>query len=57
LHSQGRSLSGAQEPDIQSYFAHRHHDTKASSANRRMTVFRRFYKWALRDNRLQSIRP
>jgi integrase/recombinase XerD len=53
LHSQGRSLSDAQEPDIQSYFAHRHHDTKASSANRRMTVFRRFYRWALRDNRLQ----
>ena len=53
LHSQGRSLSDAHEPDIQSYFAHRHHDTKASSANRRMTVFRRFYRWALRDNRLQ----
>jgi len=54
LHSQGRQLSDAQEPDIQSYFAHRHHDTKASSANRRMTVFRRFYRWALRDNRLQT---
>ena len=52
LHSQGRSLSDALEPDIQSYFAHRHHDTKANSANRRMTVFRRFYRWALRDNRL-----
>jgi len=54
LHSQARQLSDAQESDIQSYFAHRHHDTKASSANRRMTVFRRFYRWALRDNRLQA---
>ena len=52
LHSQDSSLSAATEPDIQSYFAHRHHETKASSANRRMTVFRRFYQWALRDNRL-----
>lgn len=52
LHGQGSSLFAATEPDIQSYFAHRHHETKASSANRRMTVFRRFYQWALRDNRL-----
>ena len=33
LHTQSSSLSAATEPDIQSYFAHRHHDTKASSAN------------------------
>ena len=52
LHSQSSSLSAAGEADIQSYFAHRHHETKASSANRRMTVFRRFFQWALRDNRL-----
>ena len=52
LQLQNSSLSSAVEPDIQSYFAHRHHETKASSANRRMTVFRRFYRWALRDNRL-----
>ena len=54
LHTQDSALISASEPDIQSYFAHRHHDTKASSANRRMTVFRRFYRWALRDNRLQT---
>jgi integrase/recombinase XerD len=54
LREQGCTLSSAREPDLQSYFAHRHHDTKASSANRRMTVFRRFYRWALRDNRLQA---
>ena len=52
LHTQNTSLSSAVEADLQAYFAHRHTDTKATSANRRMTVFRRFYRWALRDNRL-----
>ena len=52
LHTQHSSLSAAVESDLQAYFAHRHTDTKATSANRRMTVFRRFYRWALRDNRL-----
>ena len=50
LHTQNTSLSSAVEADLQAYFAHRHTDTKATSANRRMTVFRRFYRWALRDN-------
>jgi integrase/recombinase XerD len=52
LPTQNTSLSSAVEADLQAYFAHRHTDTKATSANRRMTVFRRFYRWALRDNRL-----
>ena len=52
LHTHHSSLSAAVEADLQAYFAHRHTDTKATSANRRMTVFRRFYRWTLRDNRL-----
>ena len=52
LHTQNASLSSAVEANLQAYFAHRHDQTKATSANRRMTVFRRFYRWALRDNRL-----
>ena len=52
LHTQHSSLATAVEADLQAYFAHRHEQTKATSANRRMTVFRRFYRWALRDNRL-----
>ena len=52
LHTQQSSLATAVEADLQGYFAHRHEQTKATSANRRMTVFRRFYRWALRDNRL-----
>jgi len=52
LLTQHTDLSRATEADLQAYFAHRHDQTKATSANRRMTVFRRFYRWALRDNRL-----
>ena len=52
LLTQHTDLSRATEADLQAYFAHRHDKTKATSANRRMTVFRRFYRWALRDNRL-----
>ena len=52
LHTQHSSLATAVEANLQAYFAHRHDQTKATSANRRMTVFRRFYRWALRDNRL-----
>ena len=51
---QGTDLAKASEADLQGYFAHRHDRTKATSANRRMTVFRRFYRWALRDHRLQA---
>ena len=46
---QGTDLAKASEADLQGYFAHRHDRTKATSANRRMTVFRRFYRWALRE--------
>ena len=49
LQSQGGQLLHAQEADLQQYFAHRHADTKATSANRRLTVFKRFYRWALRE--------
>lgn len=49
LRPQGGHLLHAQEADLQQYFAHRHADTKATSANRRLTVFKRFYRWALRE--------
>lgn len=50
LHAQGRSLLQAEEADLNGYFAARHTQTKATSANRRLTVFKRFYRWALRQN-------
>ncbi|MFM7698522.1 MAG: site-specific tyrosine recombinase XerD [Limnohabitans sp.] len=54
LLTQNADLSSATEVELQAYFAHRHDQTRATSANRRLTVFRRFYRWALRDNRLQQ---
>ena len=52
LNAQGTHLLAAQESDLQQYFAHRHAETKATSANRRLTVFKRFYRWALRERML-----
>ncbi len=46
----------AKENDLHAYFASRHDTTKATSANRRLTVFKRFYRWALRE-RMRSDDP
>ena len=56
LMAQGVPLLKAQESDLQHYFAHRHAQTKATSANRRLTVFKRYYRWALRE-RLLTVDP
>ena len=45
----GNSLLHATETDILGYFSARHADTKATSANRRLTVFKRYFRWALRE--------
>ena len=46
---QSTPLSAVQEQHIQGYFAAQHAHTKATTANRRLTVFRRFFRWALRE--------
>jgi integrase/recombinase XerD len=46
---QGRNLVQATETDLRAYTLARHAQTKASSAGRRLSVFRRFYRWALRE--------
>jgi len=45
----GISLNAVQELHLQAYFAVRHSLSKATSANRRLTVFKRYYHWALRE--------
>ncbi len=50
----GKTLYAAQTDDIHAYFAVRHSSTKASSANRRLTVLKRFYQLALRQNRIST---
>ena len=43
------ALDQAQEHHLQAYFADRHAHSKATSANRRLTVFKRYFRWALRE--------
>ena len=45
----GRQLDQTTEPDLNDYFSARHDTTKATSANRRLTVFKRYFRWALRE--------
>ena len=49
LTGQGQSLLGSVEGDLHAYFAASHAATKASTANRRLTVFKRYFRWALRE--------
>jgi integrase/recombinase XerD len=43
------ALEAARESDLLAYIAARHAGSRATSANRRLTVFKRFYRWALRE--------
>ena len=54
--SSGIPLNAVQELHLQAYFAVRHSLSKATSANRRLTVFKRYYRWALRE-RIVEIDP
>ncbi|MFT3856528.1 MAG: site-specific tyrosine recombinase XerD [Aquabacterium sp.] len=49
-HAQGRTLVSAAEADLQGYALARHADSKPSSVGRRLSVFRRFYRWAVRES-------
>jgi integrase/recombinase XerD len=40
------------ESHLNGYFSARHASTKATTANRRLTVFKRFFRWALREHRI-----
>ena len=46
---QGVALHAAGEADLHAYIAHRHAASRATSANRRLTVFRRFYRYLVRE--------
>ncbi|MCD0418230.1 site-specific tyrosine recombinase XerD [Rubrivivax sp. JA1024] len=59
-----RRLDDSREADLLAYIAERHAATRATTANRRLTVFKRYFRWALREHlvaadptlRLQSAR-
>jgi integrase/recombinase XerD len=50
LAPQGRSLTATVEADLNGYFSARHASTKATTANRRLTVLKRYFRWAFREH-------
>ena len=52
--NQRLALDAALEHHLQAYFADRHAQSKATSANRRLTVFKRYFRWALRERLVQQ---
>ena len=46
----GSALELSRESDLLGYIAERHAQTRASTARRRLSVFRRFFRWALREH-------
>ncbi|HWP20684.1 MAG TPA: site-specific tyrosine recombinase XerD [Burkholderiaceae bacterium] len=54
LHEQeGKALDATTEVDLRAYAVHRAAD-KPTSANRRLAVFRRYFRWALRERLVQA---
>lgn len=49
LAERGLALDATRESELHAYFAARHGTTKATTANRRLTVFKRYFRWALRE--------
>jgi len=52
----GKALLDAREADLRAYAVARHAGSAAASTNRRLTVFRRFFRWAVREQ-LVSVDP
>ena len=52
--TRGRSLNETTEADLLEYGVARHRHSKASTANRRLTVFKRYFRWALRESQVHS---
>lgn len=54
LEGRGRSLLATEETDLNAYFAAKHASSRATTANRRLTVFKRYFRWALRERLIQA---
>ena len=53
-HLDGVALTHCNEWQLQQFFASEHSNSKSSTANRRLTVFKRFFRWALRQGLVQA---
>ena len=49
-----RGLLESTETDLLGYIAARHGGTRPTTANRRLTVFKRFFRWALREHQVAT---
>ena len=47
--AQSKGVDDTVEADINAYFSAKHSATKATSANRRLTVLKRYFRWAMRE--------
>jgi integrase/recombinase XerD len=51
LQAQGTSsLETSRESDLLAFMSQRHANTRATTANRRLTVFKRYFRWAVREH-------
>jgi integrase/recombinase XerD len=51
---QQRALDATRESDLLAYMAERHAATRATTANRRLSVFKRYCRWALREKLIHA---
>ena len=49
LAGHGKAIDTTVEADLNAYFSARHSQTRATTANRRLTVLKRYFRWALRE--------
>jgi integrase/recombinase XerD len=54
LAGRGIAMTAASEADLAGFVSGQHAATRASTANRRLASFRRFYRWALREGRIAT---
>ena len=50
----GRALAAASESDLRQYALARHAGSAPTSTNRRLTVFKRFFRWAVRERLIDA---
>ena len=48
----GKTLDDCSEADLLAFATLRHASTRATTANRRLSVFRRYFRWALRERHI-----
>ncbi|MBC7941372.1 MAG: site-specific integrase, partial [Chitinophagaceae bacterium] len=48
----GKDLNASTEADLLGFIAQRHAATRATTANRRLTVFKRYFRWSVRERQV-----